>query len=134
MKSTLTVTEIDGDTVAFTKLLYIKIQHLLYKPANKDIFYLSASYIFQFINTYQSLGITTKAWTGITFTKSFFFFFFPFSGTPWKFYLTGGRVKKKTKTSHFKDTSEVQVLIGRSVGVHTRALCCKCLRLCSMLT
>ena len=36
---------------------------------------------------------------------------------------------------YFEETSEVQVLlIGSSAGVHTRALCCKCLKLCSMLT
>ena len=39
-----------------------------------------------------------------------------------------------TQNHHFEETSEVQLLIGRSVGVHTTALCCKCLKLCSMLT
>lgn len=35
---------------------------------------------------------------------------------------------------YFKETSEVQLARGISAGVHTRALRCRCLKVCSMLT
>ena len=46
-----------------------------------------------------------------------------------------GKDKGVNQNHHFEETSEVQLAIGSfSVGVHTKALCCKCLKLCSMLT
>lgn len=70
---------------------------------------------------------TTMAWTGIFHYILFFKSFY--SG---KFYLTN--LTKRHAKHHFEETSEVTLAIGKSAGVHTRALCCKCLKLCSMLT
>ena len=84
------------------------------------------------------------AWTGIILHYVLFLLFFRF--LLWKFTSqTPNAEKKKMKKTekeaelasgnyHFEETSEAQPAIGRSLGVQTRALCCKCLRLCSMLT
>lgn len=101
----------------------------------------STSYKFQFLLTLTSHSTPPHrpglAFLSLNVFRVFFFFFF-LDSTMKHFYLTKQHVREDKllkQNSHFEETSEVQLLlIGRSDGVHTRALCCRCLKLCSMLT
>ena len=83
---------------------------------------------FKFIDIYQSPDTTID---GLDWHSIFFF-------NAMENYILQtpcGKDKGVNQNHHFEETSEVQLAIGSfSVGVHTKALCCKCLKLCSMLT
>lgn len=118
---------------------YTVIQQCLYRTIKekekrkKKTSMISTSYRFhsKFLLTYQSPDTNTICLDWLAFPISYFHFLFSniknsknfILQTPWKYNFC-----------YFKDTSEVQVLIGISVGVHTRARRCKCLKLCSILT
>ena len=88
---------------------------------------------FKFIDIYQSPDTTIDGldWHSLL----FFFFFFCYAMENYILQTPCGKDKGVNQIDHFEETSEVQLAIGSfSVGVHTKALCCKCLKLCSMLT
>lgn len=63
-------------------------------------------------------------WPGLAYLTGTFFFY--------NKYLS--RDDNYRRRFYLEGTSEVQLARGISAGVHTRALCCRCLKVCSMLT
>lgn len=88
---------------------------------------------FQFIDTYQSPGTITDGLDWLSLTSCYIYLILIYYR---KFHLHIPHVKeqREDRNIHLEETSEVQLVIGKSVDVHTSALCCKCLKLCSMLT